>query len=138
MTRRSYRSLARLRVPVDQLLLSSAVTLVLTTSPVGMGTDGPALVWQTALAKDGNGGGGGNGHGGGPGGDHGSGSEHSASGQGHAYGHDKNHGGQGGGPSGYHDVNEFADSVRSGKALGLERHDQRVEQARGRYAAALV
>jgi hypothetical protein len=129
MTRRSYRSLARLRVRPDQLLLSSAVALVLATLPLGMSTDRLAPGWQTALAKDGNGGGGGNGHGGGPG--------QGGGGQGHAYGHEQSHGERGGGERGYGDVNEFVDSVRSGKALGLERHDERIDQARGRYAAAL-
>jgi hypothetical protein len=136
MTRRSYRSLARLRVRLDQLLLSSAIVLVLTTLPVGMSTDGLPLGWQTALAKDGNGGGGsGNGQGGGQGG--GRGADHGPGGQGHAYGRDRSHGGQAGGANGYYDLDEFVDSVRSGKAVGLERHDERIDQARGRYAVAL-
>jgi hypothetical protein len=152
MTRRSYESLARPRLRLDQLLRSSAVALVLTTLPVAMSTGGLPLCWQTALAKDGSGGGGGaggggggNGHGsggnghsgGGQGGDHGNGAGHGAGGQGRALGQDQDSGGQAGGAAGYHDVNEFVDSVRNGKALGLERHDERIDQARGRYAAAL-
>jgi hypothetical protein len=147
MTRRSYRSLARPRLRLDQLLSSSAIAVMLTTLPVGISTDGLPLGWQAALAKDGNGGGGnghgggggaGNGHGGGgQGGEHGRGADQDASGQGHAYGHDQDGGGQAEGASGYHDAREFVDSVRSGKALGLERRDERLDQARGRYAAAL-
>ena len=147
MTRGSFRTQIRARVRLDQLLLTSALALVLTTLPVAMSTDGPPLGWQTAVAKDGGGGGtggGGNGNGGagngngGGHGDHGGGSDHGGGGgQGHAYGHDADHGGQAGGAAGYHDFNEFADSVRNGKAVGLERHDERIDQARGRYAAAL-
>ena len=132
---------------LEQLLVSSALALVLTTLPVSINADGPALGWQTAFAKDGGGGGGGgngsgggNGNGGGQGGshgDHGGGPDHGPGGQGHAYGHDEDHGGQAGAANGYHDFNEFADSVRSGKAVGLERHDERIDQARGRCAAAL-
>jgi hypothetical protein len=145
MTRRSHESLAQPRLRLDQLLRSSAVALVLTTLPVAMSAGGLPLCWQTALAKDGSGGGGGaggggggNGHGGGgQGGDHGNSAGHGAGGQGRGLGQDQDSGGQAGGAASYHDVNEFVDSVRSGKALGLERHDERIDQARGRYAAAL-
>jgi hypothetical protein len=151
MTRRSYRRLARPRVRLDQLLLTSAVALVLTTLPVGVSTDGPPLDWQAAFARgdgggNGAGGGGGNGQGGGQGGgggDHGrgaserGGSDRGPGSRGHAYGHDIGRGGQAGGANGYHDLNEFVDGVRSGKAVGLEQRDERIDQARGRYGAAL-
>jgi hypothetical protein len=76
MTRCSSRRLARPRVRPDQLLLTSAVALVLTTLPVGMSTDGPPLNWQAVFARgdgggNGAGGGGGNGQGGSHGGDRG-------------------------------------------------------------------
>jgi hypothetical protein len=151
MNRRSYRRPARPRVRLDQLLLTSAVVLVLTTLPVGMSTDGPPLNWQAAFARDGGGGngaggGGGNGQGGGQGGgrgDHGRGAseqggpDRGPGSRGHAYGHDIGRGGQAGGANGYHDLNEFVDGVRSGKAVGLEHRDERIDQARGRYGAML-
>jgi hypothetical protein len=56
---------------------------------------------------------------------------------GHAYGHDIGRGGQAGGANVYHDLNEFVDSVRSGKAVGLEHRDERIDQARGPLWAAL-
>jgi hypothetical protein len=149
-------------VRLDQLLLTSALALVLTTLPVSMHADGPGLGWQTAFAKDGAGsgggggqggggqGGGGNGQGGGQGngqgggrGDHGGdasergGPDRGSGNRGHAYGHDQAQGGQAGGANGYHDLNEFVDSVRNGKAVGLERRDERIDQARGRYGSAL-
>jgi hypothetical protein len=148
MTRRSSRGLARPRAPLDQLLLTSAVALVLTALPLGLSPDGPSLSWHAAIAKDGGGGngqggGGGNGQGGGHGGDHGrdareqGGPDRGPGSRGHAYGHDIGRGGQAGGANGYHDVSEFVDSVRSGKAVGLEHRDERIDQARGRYGAAL-
>jgi len=148
MTRRSSRRLARPRVRLDQLLLTSAVALVLTASPVGLSTEGPSLSWHAAFARDGGGGngqggGGGNGQGGGQGGDHGrdaserGGPDRGPGSRGHAYGHDIGRGGQAGGANGYHDLNEFVDGVRSGKAVGLEHRDARIDQARGRYGAAL-
>ena len=144
MTRGAFRTQIWAPARLEQLLLTSALALVLTTLPVSINADGPPLGWQTAFAKDGAGGGGGNGGGNGNGGgqggghgDHGGGPDHGPGGEGHAYGLDEDHGGQAGGANGYHDFNEFADSVRSGKAVGLERHDERIDQARGRYAAAL-
>ena len=146
MTRRSFGTQARTRVRLCQVLLTSALTLVTTTLPVSMHADGPALSWQTASAKDGNGGGGGNGQGGGQGGgrgDHGGkasergGSDGAPGVRGHAYAHGRGQGGPASGANGYHDLNEFVDSVRSGKAVGLERRDERIDQARGRYGAAL-
>jgi len=148
MTRRSSRGLARPRARLDQLLLTSAVALVLTALPLGLSTDGPSLSWHAAIAKDGGGGngqggGGGNGQGGGHGGDHGrdaserGGPDRGPGSRGHAYEHDIGRGGPAGGANGYHDVSEFVDSVRSGKAVGLEHRDERIDQARGRYGAAL-
>ena len=132
---------------LDQVLLTSALALVLTTLPMGMSIDGPPLDWQTAFARGGGGGGGpGGGHGGGHGGgrgDHGSnasergGPDHAPGSRGHAHGQGRGQGGQAGGVSGYHDLGEFVDGVRSGKAFGLERRDERIDQARGRYGAAL-
>jgi hypothetical protein len=142
MTRCSSRRL-------DQLLLTSALALVLTTLPLGLSTDGPPLDWQIASARgggNGSGGGGGNGQGGGHGGgrgDHGrdasdrSGPDRGAGARGHALGHAKERGAQAGGARGYHDLNEFVDSVRSGRAVGLGRRDARIDGARGRYRDAL-
>jgi hypothetical protein len=138
-------------VRLDQVLLTSALVVVLTTLPVSIDASGPALDWQTVLARgggggDGPGGGGGNGQGGGHGGgrgDHGKdasergGPDRGAGSRGHAYGHERAQGAQTGAASGYHDLDEFVDSVRSGKAVGLERRDERIDQARGRYGAAL-
>ena len=140
------------RVRLDQLLTTSALALLLTTLPIGIEAGAPSLHWQAALAAGGGGGGGpggGGGGGGGPGGGGGHGGEHGkgpgerggpdgfpGSG-GHAFGRDAARGGPAGGGPGYHDLGEFVDSVRNGKALGLERRDERIEQAKGRYAAAL-
>src|SRR5918996_1966307 len=66
MTRRSSRSQVGARVRLDQVLLTSALALLLTTLPVSIDTSGPALDWHSALARGG-GGGGGNGAGGGAG-----------------------------------------------------------------------
>jgi len=157
MIRRSSRIQIRTRVPLGQVLLTSALALVLTTLPVSMNPDGPAPDWQTAFARGGGGGGdgpgggngqggGGNGQGGGHGGgrgEHGKdasergGPDRGPGSRGHAYGHGRGHGGPAGGAKGYHDLNEFVDSVRSGRAVGLERRDERIDQARGRYGAAL-
>ena len=151
MTRRQFRRLARPRLRLNQLLLTSALTLVLTTLPVSMHADGPSLESQAAFARDGGGGGGpggggGNGQGGGPGGgrgDHGGnasergGPDRGPGNRGQAYGHEQGQGGRVGGANGYHDLNELVDSVRSGRAVGLERRDERIDQARGRYGAAL-
>jgi hypothetical protein len=131
------------------LLLTSALVLVLSAMPLSMSTDTPVPEWQSALAGGngggGNGGGNGGGHGGGAGG-HGRGGEAGAHGRGSADHplpkHGPQHlgsGGQGhaGGPGGYRDATEFVDSVRSGRAFGLERRDERVAAAQERYEAAL-
>ena len=148
MTRRSSRTQVGARVRLDQVLLTSALALVLTTLPVTIDASGPALDWQTASARggggggDGPGGGAGNGQGGGHG-DHGKdasergGPDRGPGSRGHAYGHGRGNGGPAGGAKGYHDLNEFVDSVRSGRAVGLERRDERIDQAKGRYGAAL-
>ena len=41
-----------------------------------------------------------------------------------------------GGAGGPHDLNEFVDGVRSGKAFGLERSDPRIAAAKERYRGA--
>ena len=156
MTRCSSRTPVRARVRLHRALVTSALALVLTTLPVNMDSSEPALDWQTALARggggggDGPGGGGGNGPGGNAGnghgggrGDHGKdasergGPDRGPGSRGHAYGHGRGNGGPAGGAKGYHDLHEFVDSVRSGKAVGLERRDERIDEARGRYGTAL-
>ncbi len=120
---------------LGQVLLTS-VALALIALPVSMSADRPFLAWQTALAKSdnangGNAGGNGKGHGrGGRGGGHG------LDDQDYLYGHGR---GQGhvGGPADPHDLQEFLDGMRSGKAFGLEKRDERIAEARGRYQEAL-
>jgi hypothetical protein len=146
MTRSSSRPDARPLVRLD-LLLTSALALMLTALPLGLSTEGPSLSWHAAFARDGGGGngagGGGNGQSSGQGGERGrdasqrGGSDRGPGSRGHAYGHDIGRGGQAGGPNGYHDLNEFVDGMRSGRAVGLEQRDERIDQARGRYGAAL-
>jgi hypothetical protein len=126
---------------LDRVLLTSAVALALIALPVGMSADGAFLDWQTAVAKNdnGNGGGQGNGNAGG----NGKGRGKSDRGQGHqdglddeAYRHGRGQGAQGG-VSGPHDLQEFVDGVRNGKAFGLEHRDERVGAAKERYREAL-
>jgi hypothetical protein len=123
--------------PLDRALLTSAVALALIAFPVGMSADGPYLDWQTALAKNDNGNGGG--HGGGKGNGHGKngrGVGHGLDDDAYVVGRGRGHGraGTAGGP---HDLNEFLDRVRNGKAFGLERRDERIVEAKGRYREAL-
>jgi hypothetical protein len=125
---------------LDRVLLTSAVALTLIALPAAMSAHGPWLDWQTAVAKDnGKGNGGGNGNAGG----NGKGRGKNERGQGNQGGpEDELHRqgrGQGaqGGVSGPHDVEEFVDSVRSGRAFGLERRDERVSTAKERYREAL-
>jgi hypothetical protein len=123
--------------PLDRALLTSAVALALIAFPVGMSADGPYLDWQTALAKNDNGNGGG--HGGGKGNGHGKngrGVGHGLDDDAYVVGRGRGHGraGTAGGP---HDLNEFLDGVRNGKAFGLERRDERIVEAKGRYREAL-
>ena len=129
----------------SRLLLTSALALVLSAVPVSISTDTPVPDWQSALAE-GNGGGNGGGHGGGgQGGGHGPGGNGGGHGRGVADQARAKHGpqhpgsnGQGpAGAGGYQDVTEFMDSVRSGRAFGLERRDERVAAAQERYQAAL-
>ena len=129
----------------SRLLLTSALALVLSAVPVSISTDTPVPDWQSALAQ-GNGGGNGGGHGGGgQGGGHGPGGNGGGHGRGVADQARAKHGpqhpgsnGQGpAGAGGYQDVTEFMDSVRSGRAFGLERRDERVAAAQERYQAAL-
>jgi hypothetical protein len=130
-------------VRLENLLLASAVALVLSALPATMSAQGPNLHWQTALARGGAGGGG---AGGGGAGGHGQGGGPGAHGRDKASEARGKHGpdrlgpdgrGHAGGGQGYHDVNEFLDTVRSGKAFGFERRDERVAAARERYQAAL-
>lgn len=117
---------------LDRVLLTSAVALALIALPVGTSADGPFLDWQTALARNDNGQGGGKGNGRGNG--HGRGVGHGLDDVyvGRGRGHDQ--AGTAGGP---HDLNEFLDGVRSGKAFGLERRDERIAEAKGRYRETL-
>jgi hypothetical protein len=128
----------------NRLLLTSAVALALIALPVGIG-DGPFLAWQTVLAKSDNGNGGNGGNAGGNGNGRGNGR-----GGGHGVGHGQGdeevlHGrerapGRVGGAGNPHDVQEFVDGLRSGKAFGFdgyERRDARLAAARQRYDAAL-
>jgi len=121
---------------LERLLLTSALALVLISLPATMSTKGSVLDWQTALAKSdnangGNAGGNGKGHGRG-----GRGGGHSLDDDGYLVHRGQRHG-QAGTAGGPHDVHEFLDGVRSGKAFGLERHDERITAARGRYQEAL-
>jgi hypothetical protein len=149
MTRRSFRSGARSRVRLEPLL-AGAVALALCALPLRMSAEGPNLHWQAALARGGSDGGGqggggpGGGGGGGPGGHGGGGhGEHGRDKASGAYGRQgadrpgPDGRGHAGAAHGYHDVNEFLDTVRSGRAFGLERRDERVAAAQERYEAAL-
>jgi hypothetical protein len=146
MSRRSCRSLGRPRVALEGLLLAGAAALALSALPLKISAEGPGLQWQTALARGGAGGGG---HG--SGGQGGQGAGGAGAGPG-VHGRDKatdargkhgpdrlgrDGGGHAGGGHGYHDLNELVDTVRSGKAFGLERRDERVTAARERYQEAL-
>ena len=145
MLRRSSRTPAR----NSQVLVTSALALALTALPIGIHASDPGLQWQTVIAGNGDGGGGngqggghGNGNGGGNGGGSGGGNGHGNAGErggprrDHAHGQHDDRGGPQGRAQGYHDVDELMDSVRSGKALGLERRDERIDRARERYAGA--
>lgn len=144
MTSRPFRTDRSPRLRQGGLLLTSALAVALSALPVSISTETPVLDWQSALARgDGGGGGqGGGGHAGGhgPGGNpgaHGRDSADQARGK-HGPQHLESNGrGHGGGAGGYHDVTEFVDSMRSGRAFGLERRDERVAAARERYQAAL-
>ena len=151
MTLSSSSARTRLRSHLDRVLLTGAAALALSAFPISLSADGPFLGSQAAFARGGNGGdggqGGGNGNGNGNdngnGGDRGrdaserGGPDRAAGARGHAYGQERGRGGQGAGASGYHDLNEFVDSVRNGRAVGVERRDERIEEARGRYGEAL-
>jgi hypothetical protein len=118
---------------LHRALLTSAVALALVALPVGMSADGAFLDWQTALAKnDGKGNAGGNGKGHGKGG---RGVGHGLDGDDDLYHRGRGRGAQS--VNGPHDLNEFLDGVRSGRAFGLERRDERVVAARERYREAL-
>jgi hypothetical protein len=115
--------------------LTSAVALALIALPAGVSTKGPVLDWQTALAKgpDGKGNAGGNGKGRGR---DGRGGGHGLDDNGHVVQRGRGNG-QAGASGGPRDLNEFLDGVRSGKAFGLERRDERIVEAKGRYREAL-
>ena len=140
MTRRSFRSGRLPRPRLKRLLLAGTVALALSALPVSMSAQGLTPHWQSAFARggDGSGGGGAGGHGpGGASGAHGRDAAKEARGQ-HGPNRLETGGpGQAADAPGYHDVDEFLDTVRSGKAFGLERRDERVAAARERYEAAL-
>lgn len=120
---------------LHRALLTSAVALALVALPVGMSADGPFLDGQSALAKNdgkGNAGGNGKGRGNGKGG---RGVGHGLDGDDDL--HHRGHGQGAQGVNGPHDLNEFLDGVRSGKAFGLERRDEQVAAAKERYREAL-
>ena len=128
----------------DRRLLTGALALALVALPMGVRDDAPLPGWQTAIAKNDNGKGGGPGGGKGNGRGNGRDNAHGANGRGIGHGLDDGyvHGsgrgqGRAGNPGGPHDLNEFFDGVRSGKALGLERRDERMVDAKGRYREAL-
>lgn len=138
MTPRPFRSDSAPALRLDRLLLASALAVLLSALPVSVDIGTPGLDWRSALARGGPGGGGPGG--GGPGADPGAhgrdianqarglhGPQHLGSeGRGHA-----------GGVGGYRDVTEFLDSMRSGRAFGVERRDERVAMARERYQQVL-
>jgi hypothetical protein len=124
-----------------QLLVTSALALALVAMPVGMSTYGPFLDGKAALAKNDNGNNGnGGGHGNAGGNGHGN-----AGGNGRGVGQGldgeddlfQRGRGQGAGAGGPHDLDEFLDGVRSGKAFGLEHRDARIAAAQERYQEAL-
>lgn len=121
---------------LDRVLLTSAVALALIALPVGMSADGPSLDGQTALAKGpegkGNAGGNGNGKGRGKGG---RGVGHGLDDEDYLHRRGREQGQVGAGKA--HDLNEFLDGVRSGRAFGLGRQDERVAAAKERYREAL-
>jgi hypothetical protein len=124
---------ARLRL--DRLLLTSGLALVLNSLPATISADGPLLDWQTALAKSdhangGNAGGNGKGRGNGRGVGHGLDDGDLLHGRGRGEGFV-------GGKGDPRDLQEFFDGVRSGKAFGFERRDERLVAARERYQQAL-
>jgi hypothetical protein len=142
MARRPLRSNRARRLRQGRLLLSGALAVVLSALPVGMSTETPGLDWQSAFAGGPGDGGPGRGHGGGhgPGGNQGA---HGRDVANEARGlHGPQHLGSGGpghagAAGGYRDVTEFVDSMRSGRAFGLERRDERVTAARERYRQAI-
>ncbi len=117
---------------LDRLLLTSALALVLISLPATVSTNGPVLDWQTALAKsDHANGGNGKGRGrGGRGVGHGLDDEDLLYRRGRGEGYV-------GGKGNPRDLQEFLDGVRSGKAFGFERRDERLVAARERYEEAL-
>jgi len=124
------------RIRAGRWLLAGGMTAALIAMPVASQHDSFGVVWQTALAR-GAGGGHGGGPGGGPGGDHGRGGEAPGRGIGAAARDAAASHGRAG--SDYGSFREFAESVRgaTGRALGPERRDGRLEQARARYTHAL-
>jgi hypothetical protein len=148
MTSHPFRSDRSPRLRQGRLLLTSALALAMSALPVSIRTDAPLLGGQSALARDGGGGngggdgpGGGGGQGGGAAGGHGRGGDSGAHGRDVAdqarAKHSSDGRSHGGGAGGYRDATEFMDSVRSGRAFGLERRDERVAAAQERYQAAL-
>ncbi|HEX5796208.1 MAG TPA: hypothetical protein VFY19_10220 [Geminicoccaceae bacterium] len=120
---------------IAHLILAAGTAIALISAPVSLEPGSLAVTWQAAHGKNdgGNGGGQGGGHGGGNGGGGGA-SERGEGGhgvgqgrgQGHGRGQDKEH----------QDLDQLVDDLRSGKAFGRERQDERIEQARQRYDRA--
>jgi hypothetical protein len=134
MTRSSSRPEARSHRQLKQLLLGSAMALVLTALPVSLSGKVPLLSWHAAFANDGSSG---HGLGRGAGRDaHGPG-QHGRGSQGEDSWYARGSGDRAGGVNDYHDLDEFLDNVRSGKAFGLEQRDERIAAAEERYQEAL-
>ena len=121
-----------------RILLLGTMATALVAAPIKVETGPLDLVWQTALAKKG-------GNGGGRGSERGErgGRDHGDRGNGHGHGNKdrgaaghKHAGGDHGRGRGYHDFGEFVDHLRSGKAFGIERRDERVAKAKDRYRDA--
>jgi hypothetical protein len=140
MSKRESQSPTRSSWPtLAHLILAAGTAIALISAPVSLEPGSLAVTWQAAHGKNdgGNGGGHGGGNGGGNGGGRGGGNGASERGhgghgvaqgraQGQSHGHDKE----------YQDLDQLVDAVRSGKAFGRERQDERIEQARQRYGQA--
>jgi hypothetical protein len=124
------------RPSLAHLILAAGTAIALIAAPVSLEPGSLAVTWQAAHGKNdgGNGGGHGGGNGGGHGGANGGGngaSERGHGGHGMAQGRGQGHGrGQ---DKEYQDLDQLVDGLRSGKAFGRERQDERIEQARQRY-----
>ncbi len=128
-TRSSWPTLAH-------LILAAGTAIALISAPVSLEPGSLAVTWQAAHGKNdgGNGGGHGGGNGGGHGGGNGGGKGASERGHGsHGMAQGRGQGQGRGQDKEYQDLDQLVDAVRSGKAFGRERQDERIEQARQRY-----